>query len=139
MKPEQQEVLIKVERNLMAPCCYTQTIDVHMSDVARDMRRDVANMILEGQTARQIFNHYKAIYGEVILAVPDGKTEIAAFAIPIATSSLATSGLLYFLYRMHKRKVALTAHSVTIGAPSEALDDDEVKQILQRVRHDTAW
>ena len=54
----------------MAPCCYTQTIDVHMSEIAETMRREMTEMVRQGQTGADISSHYKAINGERILAVP---------------------------------------------------------------------
>jgi cytochrome c-type biogenesis protein CcmH/NrfF len=80
---KQTATVKKVEASLMAPCCYSQTIDRHMSDAAEQMRFEVTDMAARGSSEQEILDHYKAIYGERILAVPDGATGRLAFAIPL--------------------------------------------------------
>lgn len=88
----------KVEASLVAPCCYSQTIDQHMSDAAERMRVEVTDMVAGGSSEQQILAHYQAIYGERILSVPDGVTGKLAFAIPMVV--FATScGLMAHLLR----------------------------------------
>jgi cytochrome c-type biogenesis protein CcmH len=143
MSPKQTDLVAHIEHLLMAPCCYTQTIDLHMSDVARDMRKEVAAMVLSGQTEQQVFDHYKALYGEKILAIPDGRLGTAAFAIPIMTATVATSGLLYFLHRFHKRKSLLRTagplSGVALVEDNSPAATDDLTQLRERIRRDTAW
>jgi cytochrome c-type biogenesis protein CcmH/NrfF len=144
MSPQQTDLLARVEHRLMAPCCYTQTIDLHMSDIAEKMRHEVATMILGGQTERQMYDHYKALYGEQILAVPDGALGVTAFAIPTTVSTLATGALAFFLYRIHRRKLEVlrisnpSALGTTISLSSSP-DSDESKALRERIRAETAW
>ena len=63
-----------MESRLLAPCCYTQSIAVHGSDIAAQMRSEVAEMVAGGKTEEEIVSHYRNIYGERILIVPDGLT-----------------------------------------------------------------
>jgi cytochrome c-type biogenesis protein CcmH/NrfF len=83
----QRETIRNIEARLMAPCCYTQTIDVHESDIAQQMRSEVTEMVMEGKSEPEIITYYKTEYGESILAVPDGRTGTVAFAIPIIVSN----------------------------------------------------
>ena len=138
----QHDLLTHVERLLMAPCCYTQTIDVHMSEIAQTMRQEVAEMVRQGQTGAQIFDHYKAIYGEQILAVPDGSLGTTAYAIPPTVAALATGAFAYVLYRFHARKLALMRSNVDpslkiaaemIGTPEEA------EALRARIRAETTY
>lgn len=144
MSQSQKELLARVEQRLMAPCCYTQTIDLHMSDIAATMRHDVATMVLGGETEVQIYEHYKALYGEQILAVPDGALGVAAFLIPSTVSALATGTLAFWLYRLHRRKVQLkllSSHAIQgkhEGVPSHLASDDS-KALIERIRAETAW
>lgn len=143
MTSQQHEIFLRAERRLMAPCCYMQTIDLHMSEIAQTMRQEVAAMVLQGQTDLRIWEHYKAIYGEQILAVPDGALGTAAFAIPVTVAGLATSALCFFLYRFHQRKIGL-AHLAThaSSAVSTSLPEklcDEKNEILKQIRAETRW
>jgi cytochrome c-type biogenesis protein CcmH len=80
----------KIDERLLAPCCYTQSIAVHRSEIARQMRAEVAEMVVEGRTEEEIVNHYKGIYGERILIVPEGITGRILFSLPFVTSVLAS-------------------------------------------------
>ena len=90
----QQAKIHRIEAKLMAPCCYTQTIDIHDSEIAQQMRGEVTQMVLAGQSEQAIIDHYKAIYGETILAVPDGASGSLVFSIPGYITIFATLALL---------------------------------------------
>ena len=59
-----------LERKLMAPCCFTQTIDQHESEAARTMRAEVRQLLAQGLTDEQVLDHYVERHGPRILAVP---------------------------------------------------------------------
>ncbi len=59
-----------LEAKLMAPCCFTQTIDQHESDIARQMRTEVRAWLAQGFSDQQILDIYVERYGARILAVP---------------------------------------------------------------------
>jgi cytochrome c-type biogenesis protein CcmH len=82
----------------MAPCCYTQTIRDHDSQVAVDMRNEVTAFVASGKSEQEIITYYRTKYGETILVVPDGNTVRIAYGIPVA-ASLAAVGLLFFAIR----------------------------------------
>jgi cytochrome c-type biogenesis protein CcmH len=79
----------KVEKRLLAPCCYTQSIAEHGSDSAVQMRGEVAEMVAEGKSESEIVEHYRSIYGDRILIVPDGMTGKILFSLPVGISALA--------------------------------------------------
>jgi cytochrome c-type biogenesis protein CcmH len=70
-QPDAAEARVRaLEAKLMAPCCYTQTIDLHESDIARQMRSEVRAWVAQGLSDQQILDRYVARYGPRILAVP---------------------------------------------------------------------
>jgi len=79
----------KVEKRLLAPCCYTQSIAEHGSDIAVQMRGEVAEMVASGESESEIVEHYRGIYGDRILIVPDGMTGRILFSLPVAIAALA--------------------------------------------------
>ena len=85
-----------VEERPLAPCCYTQSIAEHGSEVAWEMRTEVTEMVGKGRTEGEIIEHYEGVYGERILIVPDGVTGNILFALPVAAAVLAS--LVLFLY-----------------------------------------
>ena len=59
-----------LERELMAPCCFGQTVDQHESEVSREMRAEMRVWLAEGVSEEQILDRYVERYGTRILAVP---------------------------------------------------------------------
>jgi len=59
-----------LEMKLMAPCCFTQTIDQHESEAAQQMRAELRAWLAEGLSDEQVLDRYVARYGARILAVP---------------------------------------------------------------------
>lgn len=95
LTPTQQEQVKKLEHKLMAPCCYSQTIDEHMSQEAANMRAEVEQMVESGRSEREILTFYRKKYGETILASPDGLSGTILIDAPILLCSL--SGLFLWL------------------------------------------
>jgi len=62
----------KLQHELLAPCCYRETLDHHMSQEAYTMRAEIHNLVLAGKTEREIIDFYKARYGMRILGEPEG-------------------------------------------------------------------
>lgn len=124
---DQNRRIKKLEKSLMAPCCYSQTIDEHMSMEAAQMRDEVSDMVLAGKSDREILKYYEAKYGKTILAVPDGTTGVFAFGVPIVAAGSAL--ILFFLlaHTVSKRaKNRLKAQSLQTPSP----------EILERIRKD---
>jgi cytochrome c-type biogenesis protein CcmH len=69
---EAQRRIESLENKLLAPCCWAETIAGHRSDVALQMKAEIASFVAEGQTDRQILDYYKRQYGERILVEPEG-------------------------------------------------------------------
>jgi cytochrome c-type biogenesis protein CcmH len=74
LTPQQTTEVKRLEDSLLAPCCYSQSIARHMSPEAEQMRHEVIEMVASGRSQNEILEHYKALYGERILIVPDGRT-----------------------------------------------------------------
>lgn len=96
----QKAELRRIEERLLAPCCYTQSIAVHESDIARRMRTEVAEMIADGRTEEEIVDHYKSLYGDRVLIVPDGVAGKILFSLPVVTSVLASLVLFICIRKM---------------------------------------
>jgi cytochrome c-type biogenesis protein CcmH/NrfF len=98
-----------------------------MSGEAAEMRNQVTQMVTDGMTEQQIIDHYKEIYGEKILTVPDGLTGEMAYTFPVVASLLGLVMLSLFIRHALRPRVA----SGQI-APRLVLDDSQ-KLILERI------
>lgn len=63
----------EIEDNLIAPCCWTQPISQHYSEVSEKIRKEVRAMVAAGRSRDEILDRYVEEYGERILAVPRAK------------------------------------------------------------------
>jgi cytochrome c-type biogenesis protein CcmH len=63
----------EIEDNLIAPCCWSQTVSQHYSEVSEQIRQEVRAMVAAGKSRDEILDYYVAKYGERILATPRAK------------------------------------------------------------------
>jgi len=71
-RPESQLRQERLEKSLLAPCCWSEAIATHRSEVSLEMRAEIARFLGEGKSDREILDYYKARYGERILVEPEG-------------------------------------------------------------------
>jgi len=114
-----------IESRLIAPCCWTQTVDVHESEVASKMRGQIHTMLVAGKSADEIEDYFAAEYGEAVRAVPKGKDPMSGVALFAGSLViLAAVGLGIFVARMVRRKGGGASAPLPkkTGAGEEALD-----------------
>jgi cytochrome c-type biogenesis protein CcmH len=111
----------KVEKRLLAPCCYTQSIAQHGSDIAVQMRNEVEGMVADGKSEEEIVGHYRNIYGDRIVIVPDGLRGRILFGLPVVISVLAC-GVLYLCFRKMLRAGTLRRNSKIRQSPNGLSD-----------------
>jgi len=95
---QQGKKIKEIEGRIMAPCCYTQTIRDHESQVAEEMREEVVAMVLSGKSEQEIVNYYRTKYGETILVVPDGMSGGLLTFTPVMIF-MVSAGLVVFFVR----------------------------------------
>ena len=62
----------ELEGKIIAPCCWTQTIDIHGSPLSTELRQEIRTRLTAGESAQAIEQSLVARYGPKILAVPAG-------------------------------------------------------------------
>jgi cytochrome c-type biogenesis protein CcmH len=82
----------EIERRVLAPCCYRQTLAEHESDLARALRLEVRQRVSRGESSTVIEDDLARRYGEEIRAMPRGWDPRALLAAIIAIA-LAIGGL----------------------------------------------
>lgn len=91
-----------IQDKFIAPCCWSQSVAIHDSPVAREMRDEIVELVSEGKTEEQIVDHYVARYGERILRQPRGKAWVWLNAVPIGVLTLGVACVLVFLVRARR-------------------------------------
>lgn len=88
----------RLQETLVAPCCWAETVAVHRSETAAQIRAEVAAMVTAGKSDREILGRFKAQYGARVLVEPEGGLRLWAYFIPTA-AALAGLGLVVLVLR----------------------------------------
>ncbi|NOZ75723.1 MAG: hypothetical protein GXO90_10210 [FCB group bacterium] len=62
-----EELVIDLEKSLMAPCCWSGTVYDHGHS---EMENKIRQFVNEGRSKDEIIDYFVGVYGERILAVP---------------------------------------------------------------------
>jgi len=69
--PEEQKARVeRIEDAVLAPCCYTEPVSRHQSEIAVKMRLEIAKWVAMGKTDQEILDAYAAQYGRKVLVDP---------------------------------------------------------------------
>jgi cytochrome c-type biogenesis protein CcmH len=71
-----------LEGRLLAPCCWNQTLDIHDSELSRELHREITARLQGAESVEAIERDLVVRYGERIRAVPPSS--------PLSTVALAT-------------------------------------------------
>ncbi len=107
----------EIEDMLIAPCCWTQPVSQHYSEVSEKIRKEVHEMIAAGKSRDEILNHFVSQYGERILAAPRAKGFNALVYILPWVALIAGAWLLVLLLKKLRAPAAAPA-----PAPAPLLD-----------------
>jgi cytochrome c-type biogenesis protein CcmH len=129
----------RLEARLMAPCCWTQTLDMHESELASYLRREVRRRLLAGDTPEAIEDDLAARYGEQIRVAGKGREIGGPVPLVVGLGTLAAAGALFALMRHWVRAEAARAHAPRLNDPArlgaadndpyDAILDDELRQL----------
>ncbi|MFN9942632.1 MAG: cytochrome c-type biogenesis protein CcmH, partial [bacterium] len=78
---------IRVQRRLLAPCCWNQTLDIHESELATALRAEISDRIRRGEHGDAVERDMVARYGERVRATPRGRDPLVGIAAAVAVGS----------------------------------------------------
>ena len=93
----------RLEGRIIAPCCWNQTIDIHGSEPANQLRREIRRRLKAGETTDQIEASLVTRYGEKILAVPPGNPLVGVATALAVGVMFAGAGAAFALVRWRRR------------------------------------
>jgi len=108
----------ELEERLLAPCCWTQTLDVHESPLVTEMRLEIRSRLAAGETPLAIEDSFAQRHGERVRAMPRGRTPMLTY---VGWFAAALTAVLVILVLVARRWTKRTATDVR--TPSEATDD----------------
>ena len=108
MPAAQAEIYARVTSRVLAPCCWSQPVQIHQSVAAEKVRAEVLAFIRQGYDDREIFDRLAAEYGERILDEPRGMRGTVAYVTPFVILGLSLAGLWIALLRISRRGLQLS-------------------------------
>jgi cytochrome c-type biogenesis protein CcmH len=129
----------QIEQRLIAPCCWTQTLDVHDSALSSALRVEIRDQLTAGVAAEAIEEQLVARFGERMRAVPRGGDPRIALPVAVGLAMvLSLFALLGVVRRGRRRALAALAQ---LEARAESEDDAKYDRALDaalRGVHDPA-
>lgn len=121
------DLVREIEDNLIAPCCWSQPVSQHYSEVSEQIRTEVRAMVAEGRTKDEIYDHYVAQYGERILAAPRPEGfNILAYVLPWAALVFGAWLLIVLIKRLRSPAPS--------PAPAEVPDERYASRIEKELK-----
>lgn len=72
-----------LEDRLLAPCCWSEPVSQHRSEVALEMKVEIREMVGQGRSDREILDYYIGRYGQRILIEPEGELSTWIHVVPV--------------------------------------------------------
>jgi cytochrome c-type biogenesis protein CcmH len=105
--PQEQRARVqRLEKAVLAPCCYTENVGQHQSEIAVQMRVQIAKWVEQGRTDEEILNTYAERYGAKVLVDPNTIPKGWTLVVPWAFAILGTLGAAWMLWRWRVPRLA---------------------------------
>jgi cytochrome c-type biogenesis protein CcmH len=89
---------VALESRLYAPCCYQGTLDVHDSELARELRKEIVDRLARGESSDSIQADFVERYGDRVLAARSSGPS-ATMGLSVVALSVAAAAMLAMLMR----------------------------------------
>ena len=116
--PEQEKTFYKLSDELRCLVCQNQNIAESNADLAKDLRREIYNMISEGQTEEQIIDFMVERYGDYVLYRPPMKP--LTWLLWFGPAIVFLFGVYYAIRRLR---------SVSTDVPQSSLSEKDIERI----------
>jgi cytochrome c-type biogenesis protein CcmH len=120
-----------LEGRILAPCCYTQTLDVHQSEPARDLRLEIRRRLYAGERVEAIEQSLVDRYGERLRAVAAGDPMGWIAAVLLLVMSLAGLLVLQLLRRWQSRSQHASGMMEPLSMAAVDADDERLDAELR--------
>jgi cytochrome c-type biogenesis protein CcmH/NrfF len=100
LNPEQQQRAHKIETSLLAPCCWSEPVSTHRSEISLSIKAEIEKLVGEGKTDREVLDLYKSRYGMRILVEPEGSQWWVMNVVPVVMTVLGLMVVVFVIRRM---------------------------------------
>ncbi|MGA2449155.1 MAG: cytochrome c-type biogenesis protein CcmH [Polyangiaceae bacterium] len=120
-----------LEARLLAPCCYGGTLDVHDSELAHDLRKEIEDRIARGESADVIEADFVTRFGPRVRALPTEGALTTSFLVVFA-AIIAAAGILFWRIRARARAASLAQPDPSRLEARDAFDDELDEELADR-------
>lgn len=112
-----------LDKRLIAPCCWTSTLDQHFSQESEEMKAEIRQFLVQGQTEGQILDHFEKKFGERVLSQP----KAAGFNLTVwyFPAFALAFGLLLLIRVIRRRQEPVEEITNTLGLATSSSENDE--------------
>ena len=127
LSAEQESLARSLEGELIAPCCYTQTVAEHNSEKAEEIKAQIRSMVVSGSDKGEIIGFFKDRYGTQILAAPEKSGfGLMAYIFPTLATLVALGAILLVIQRWRRQD----DEAVAVPIPVNQEGSDQVRARL---------
>ena len=105
----QRERIQRLEKAVLAPCCYTETVGQHQSEIAVQMRVEIAKWVAQGRSDEEILDTYAQRYGAKVLVDPNTIPKGWTLVVPWTVAGLGMLGGAWMLWRWRAMRISEVA------------------------------
>lgn len=121
-----------LQGRLLAPCCWVQTLDVHESELATALRKEIDLRVSRGETSEAIEDDLAARHGERIRVVPKGKDP--RMIVPLAVGLAMVITLLGLGFALRRWTLASQGAPASMRPPCDKdAYDEQLDEELARL------
>lgn len=119
-----QDRVLRLQNAVLAPCCYTEPVATHQSEIALKMRLEIARLADEGRSDDEIIGQYVRQYGARILVDPRTRPQPWSLVTPWAVLAAGTLGLMFLIHRWRRRALAVQQAAAANEGELPDVDDE---------------
>lgn len=128
---QQQALASDLDGRLISPCCWTQTIAVHDSETAHQLKAQVRLLVAQGMGEDEVLDSFVAQYGEEILAAPRAAGfNLLAYILPAFVIVLGVAGIVLLALRWRDGRAEATPVTVAEGSRGAAVEQNPLRSRL---------
>jgi cytochrome c-type biogenesis protein CcmH len=135
LTPEQEKLASQIDGKLIAPCCWTQTVSLHESQKAEEIKMQVRLFLAQGKGEGEILDNFVGQYGEQILAAPRASGfNLLAYLLPLTVLVVGLGGIALLVVRWRTRQPAMVP--VAVESRRSPSGDEEADDLRRRLEDD---
>jgi len=124
---QKQARIDRLERRVFAPCCYTESVAIHQSEIAMKMRLEISKWVEQGRTDEEILGTYVARYGDKVLIDPATAPKEWSYLVPwiVAVLGMGAAAAMLWRWRLARLSLASAPHVADVALPDLPDFDEE--------------